>query len=177
MINKFICKNCGIIFYDKYLHKKRVYCSRKCRNGYDSKLRVHGDSKECTQCHLIKSFSDYHKLANRPLGLNARCRDCRSNIAKERFIRNREAESHKRRYQHIKSRYGLSPEEYDAMCEIQDGKCAICQRSRPLTIDHNHKTDAVRGLLCYSCNSFIGMAQDNIEILQKAIEYLCKYEK
>ncbi|MFI8944092.1 endonuclease domain-containing protein [Streptomyces syringium] len=35
--------------------------------------------------------------------------------------------------------------------ELQDGRCACCNAS-PSTIDHDHRTGAVRGLLCTSCN-------------------------
>ena len=39
-------------------------------------------------------------------------------------------------------------------------------------VDHSHITNEVRGLLCSKCNSLLGMANDDIEILKKAIEYL-----
>ena len=45
----------------------------------------------------------------------------------------------------------------------------------PLYVDHCHKTNTLRDLLCHQCNSFLGHAKDNIEILQKAIDYLHKH--
>ena len=45
---------------------------------------------------------------------------------------------------------------YDEMLEAQDGHCALCPavaKSRRLHIDHDHKTLAVRGLLCFRCNA------------------------
>lgn len=55
----------------------------------------------------------------------------------------------------------------------QKGLCAICQR--PMTkinIDHCHKTNKLRGLLCTACNVGLGNFQDSIPTLKKAIEYL-----
>jgi hypothetical protein len=45
-----------------------------------------------------------------------------------------------------------------------------------LSVDHNHTTGAVRGLLCANCNLAIGYANDDPVVLRKAIAYLDKYE-
>jgi hypothetical protein len=84
--------------------------------------------------------------------------------------------------------YGLSWEEYERMRFEQDDRCAICgnketslsRRStgeiRPLSIDHNHRTGRIRGLLCRACNHLIGNADEDQEILLRAINYLNKYK-
>lgn len=46
-----------------------------------------------------------------------------------------------------------------------------------LYIDHCHKTNQVRGLLCFSCNSALGHFKDNVESLKKAIKYLKKWQE
>jgi Recombination endonuclease VII len=74
---------------------------------------------------------------------------------------------------------GLTPEEFDRIVEAQDGKCAICLTPpgrRSLHLDHDHKTGHARGLLCKDCNHMLGCAEDEIEILEAAIEYLQKYQ-
>jgi len=72
-----------------------------------------------------------------------------------------------------KHRYGISPEEYNTLVIQHEGKCRICRRlDDVLCIDHNHKTDKIRGLLCHKCNTILGMAGDNIEVLSNAIKYL-----
>lgn len=92
--------------------------------------------------------------------------------------------------QSFTSRY-LLKEEYAAMFEQQGGVCAICKKPetavqrkflyegeppieviKRLAIDHNHLTNEIRGLLCYKCNIMLGMADDNIDTLFAAIEYL-----
>lgn len=80
----------------------------------------------------------------------------------------------------IKNLYGLSIEQFHLMLRLQKGKCAICrQEPQPLRdgrtgwmIDHCHKTDKVRGLLCKNCNWMLGQAKDSPEILRLGAIYL-----
>lgn len=73
----------------------------------------------------------------------------------------------------------LSPYEY--ILKKQGGVCAICKcvdkSGRSLAIDHNHNTNAVRGLLCGSCNRGLGLFKDDVKILSEAIKYLKNDEK
>jgi DNA-directed RNA polymerase subunit RPC12/RpoP len=79
------------------------------------------------------------------------------------------------------TKYGLTEEELDNLYEKQKYKCAICGvteselRGHILNIDHDHKTEKSRGLLCTSCNQGLGMFKDNIPRLLDAIEYLRKH--
>jgi hypothetical protein len=73
--------------------------------------------------------------------------------------------------------YGITDEEYWAIYEFQGGRCYICQRAngtkKRLSVDHDHKTGIVRGLLCTMCNKYtLGWARDCIEFFKRAIEYL-----
>ena len=64
----------------------------------------------------------------------------------------------------VSSRYGLSPEEYTDLVTQCGVGCNICGKSFTETkhcIDHNHTTDKVRGLLCRSCNVFLGWFEKN----------------
>lgn len=69
----------------------------------------------------------------------------------------------KRRY--ALKKYGLTPEDYDAMLERQSGRCAICASPDPHSrwgrfhIDHDHETGRVRGLLCHPCNLHLGLVE------------------
>ena len=78
-------------------------------------------------------------------------------------------------------RMGLSLKDYEKFFHTQGGKCAICGKSETMTrhgklkrlaVDHNHKTGDIRGLLCSRCNLAIGMFEEDISILENAIEYL-----
>jgi hypothetical protein len=86
----------------------------------------------------------------------------------------------------ILRRRQITLERYHAMLVEQDDRCAICNRKENrksrnggitrLCIDHCHETNAVRGLLCHSCNTAIGKLEDNLELILKAHDYV-KYHK
>lgn len=73
---------------------------------------------------------------------------------------------------------GITTDEYAEMLKRQENVCAICKRpqtdrrKRRLAIDHDHKTDRIRGLLCTRCNQMIGFSLDSPEILRSAALYL-----
>lgn len=85
-----------------------------------------------------------------------------------------------KRKSYIKAKYGITLEEYDQMMEDQNYGCAICGESckinKNLTIDHNHRTGKVRGLLCSKHNRAIGLLEDDPEMLEKALTYLLNGE-
>jgi hypothetical protein len=82
----------------------------------------------------------------------------------------------------LRQRYGLKVEEYEWLFAMQKGRCAICRRPErrfgadglllPLSVDHCHSTNRIRGLLCWNCNQAIGRLGDDPEILQRAVVYL-----
>ena len=90
-----------------------------------------------------------------------------------------EANKKRRRKDALSWKYKISEEEYNKILEKQVGLCAICGSDSPrrkgsknFAVDHNHTTMEVRGLLCHPCNVMIGLAKDNIEVLETAIRYL-----
>jgi hypothetical protein len=83
-------------------------------------------------------------------------------------------------------RYGITREEFDALLERQNGRCAICGESFGDVaphIDHDHSCcprekacgKCVRGLLCASCNRGLGCYRDSPERLFNAAVYLERF--
>lgn len=74
--------------------------------------------------------------------------------------------------------YGISLEEVAEMRKKQGNKCAICERefgtdkANSPHIDHEHSSGWVRGLLCTTCNTGLGCFKDDIQKLQRAVEYV-----
>ncbi len=77
-------------------------------------------------------------------------------------------------YRHRIKSYGLSEEDYLSLLSACNSVCSICQvpTDNTLHIDHCHKTGKVRGLLCTTCNTCLGLARDNPDLLHKMISYL-----
>lgn len=76
----------------------------------------------------------------------------------------------------ILQKYALKVAEYWAIFRHQGEHCAICNRARGvakrLSVDHDHETGFVRGLLCGTCNSMLGDARDDPEFFDRAAAYL-----
>ncbi len=82
---------------------------------------------------------------------------------------------HIRRKSLLNYYYGLSLEAYQSLVDKNNGKCWICNSfpiNRKLFVDHCHKTEKIRGVLCSKCNTAIAFFNDDINILNSAIEYL-----
>lgn len=76
--------------------------------------------------------------------------------------------------------YGIKKAEYDEMLLSQAGVCAIChqptnhKKHKRLSVDHDHATGKVRGLLCHTCNVGLGAFKDDVARLTAAIAYLSR---
>lgn len=88
-----------------------------------------------------------------------------------------------RKEKYLIARYGINQKDYDNILISQNNSCAICKQHlfnydsktgvlRKMATDHCHKTNTVRGILCFKCNIGLGSFKDNIECLLSAIEYL-----
>lgn len=83
----------------------------------------------------------------------------------------------------LRSTFGITLDDYSSILADQGGKCAICgaeekdevevgRKIAKLCVDHCHKTNVIRGILCHNCNRSIGLLKDNPDILEKAASYL-----
>jgi hypothetical protein len=73
--------------------------------------------------------------------------------------------------------YGITLTEYRRMLREQGGKCAICGAKpkpggRRLHVDHDHRTGAIRGALCWKCNAALRWLRDDPAIAASAARYL-----
>lgn len=130
--------------------------------------------KDCRTCQGTKPLDEFHRNCKARDGRLNHCKECVREANRARWRkRPRWATSEHRRAAHLRLTYGMTVEEYDAMAASQSGRCAICKAETDnLRIDHDHATDAVRGLLCHSCNTGLGHFRDSPEHLQSAVEYL-----
>lgn len=87
----------------------------------------------------------------------------------------------------LKKKFGIDVTEYAALAKAQGYVCDICGNPesfinsrtkvvQELSVDHDHDTGKVRGLLCVRCNRMLGYGRDDQAILQRAIAYLAKHK-
>ena len=135
-------------------------------------------------------MSDKWTYEQQPATPGRDCKDCKGTASQgrrpapypgprcathhRRVKRDRKVAAHDRK---VQVTYGLNPGEYDALYRAQGGRCYICQRAkgtgrRKLAVDHDHRTGEVRGLLCSTCNQFIGQVRDNPAAGERLAEYL-----
>jgi hypothetical protein len=125
--------------------------------------------KYCRICGESKNTTEFYRK-------NARvCKLCANKESIQWQKDNPEKVKRIKRGVKLKEKYNLSIIEYEELLNKQGGSCAICNSlpiRRNLDIDHDHITGKIRGILCESCNKAIGMFKDDIELLNKAINYL-----
>lgn len=154
----------------------KTYNGTPCHRGHGAlRLTINGTCVECSR-QSSRAWSRRNPEGHREKRARFRARNP---------VAVREHQTRK----NLKRFYGLTFEQYDALFECQHGRCAVCtlplvrqtDRARPFTkhvvnavgrVDHDHETNAVRGLLCGKCNTLLGNARDNEQILLNAIGYL-----
>ena len=136
--------------------------------------------KKCTRCYQVLPLSAFtiRQSGSRKGHPTSYCKACKV----KRQAQNYNNDTYMRivRPYQLKSKYGITSEDYEKLLESQSGKCAICgtddgasaKGSSTFSIDHCHETGNVRGLLCNTCNRGLGFFKDNPVVLASAIKYL-----
>ncbi len=148
-------------------------------------------NKKCNRCNRVKSLSEFYRNKKYKDNFTTWCRECFCDYHKEHgreyyqsekgqlaYKKYRRSDGYKKvqRKSKLKYYYGITLIEYDQMFEDQNGVCAVCgnmnDSGQRLSIDHDHKTGKIRGLLCHRCNVALGYAKDSVDLLEKLIKYL-----
>lgn len=141
--------------------------------------------KECTKCKISKELPEFYTDARRKQGVTSWCRECWREY--ERLRRERLG-FRGRKNRKLKYLYGMTYQEYMAMLKAQGGVCAICgskettvnaknDKVQKLSVDHDHATGKVRGLLCTACNKALGLLNDDLSRILKAHDYLLNHQE
>lgn len=82
----------------------------------------------------------------------------------------------KHRLYRLRTRYGITQEQYDELFSKQEGRCAICKKHQSelkarLVLDHCHKTSEIRALLCHYCNLWV-VGKLRKDTIQPIYDYL-----
>lgn len=132
-------------------------------------------TKVCKQCGKEGSLDLFQKDITKKDKVRPECKECTAANRKKRYspVVNRK--------NNMQKNFGKGIlETYKHLFDLQGGVCAICQspengRYAHLSVDHDHDTGKIRGLLCNNCNRGIGLLKDDPKILEQAKEYIEKY--
>lgn len=171
---------------------KKIYIAGKMSGEPDLP-----NEKCCSSCKKIQPLTEFYPKKNR-------CRLCLLDYARqwraanpERVLETQRRNDKKRagtprrsnpphiRRHKLKSRYGLTVEQYEAMFHRQNGRCSVCgalgslepgtyQKNTRLHVDHNHQTGKVRDLLCGHCNRAEGLLRTP-EVCDSLAAYLRRH--
>lgn len=156
----------------------------------------------CAQCRHEKPVGDFPVVTARgKVRYHSYCHECCNTYAKDHRANDPDANKKARAYyranvehkkevarqwrartghdrkQNLRSLYGLSVDDYRLLLTAQNEVCAICKepprgKRKFLSVDHDHETGQVRGLLCTTCNVGMGALRDSPELLRTAAAYL-----
>lgn len=123
------------------------------------KIEAPDGQKWCARCQEFRPLTSFPQRKDRAAG--PYCKPCQRAYNQER---------------RLLINFGLTWDEYDFLLASQDYRCAICRgkpRKHSLSVDHDHKTGEIRGLLCSRCNHrLLGSANDDPARLRAAADYL-----
>lgn len=104
----------------------------------------------------------------------------------EELKRNKYPDTEDRRRIARVSKYGITWDRFCELYTVQDGRCGICDKPISMEkeypdismayIDHCHKVNKIRGLLCVSCNTGLGLLGDTASSIMNAYLYLENFE-
>lgn len=156
------CRTCGKKktldeFYDSIFKEKS--------RSFDGKYHA------CKECARASARRCYHKNFEKGRKKSI----LRNEEYRKKHPEVRVIERHRKLAREINIPYEEVRRFYNKQFMIQQAHCAICGKiTEQLGIDHCHKTNKLRGLLCKSCNLAVGNLQDNSDICSKAEKYLKK---
>lgn len=145
--------------------------------------------KFCHKCQQTKELGEFY-VDRRRNSSRSSCKSC-DRVAGA-ASRNRWRKAHREQYNEYSRwnkrqvRYGLDAEDLLRLLDRQEGLCAIKGCNKRISfdsvdkcdkphVDHNHVTGEVRGLLCLTCNTGLGMFGDSPDLLVAAREYLLRH--
>lgn len=116
-------------------------------------------AKRCCRCGALRLREHFTSDAKNRDGLRSWCKRCVKEYRRDWARRHPD----KVRAANQRNRYGV---------EVQLDQCAICSTTTDLCVDHDHKLDSIRGVLCRTCNLGCGYFHDDAELLRCAAAYL-----
>jgi hypothetical protein len=164
-------------------------------------MAVAGEGQiQCARCGEVKQDTEFGRDPKKHNGKTSYCRDCARQTVHEwrqryperyealKKMPRTEVQKLRRRDIDLQKKYRMTVVDFDELLAGQGGGCAICggqpsgkgKAGSRLHVDHDHRCcpgvgscgECIRGLLCGSCNTMLGLAGEMAERLRAAADYL-----
>lgn len=165
--------------------------------------------KTCTKCGETKALEEFSKSTQVKSGYGAWCLVCtrKAKAESNARIQARDGDDWKdrrrayvRRYrekypdrvkeqersQNLRTKFGISVEQYDAMLADQGGVCVcgVAPGTRRFAVDHDRSCcsgnkscgKCLRGLLCSNCNTALGLLKESRTTIENLLNYMERHK-
>lgn len=122
----------------------------------------------CTKCGIDFPLTEFYPYKSSSKGFRSACKTCDYVVEKKRLKGNTKAHKQK----NLLKCFGITVEDFNNQLDYQNDVCSVCGDPNPISVDHCHSSGKIRGILCRSCNTMLGMAKDNPNTLLSGIKYL-----
>lgn len=162
---------------------KRCETAKNLSDFKKKKSGKFGITAICKSCEKkIRSSEEYRSKERSRINANTELKEKRNKDSNLWKKKNKSKNFKTQKNWFLKKLYGITLEQYNLMFTSQEGKCAICERHQSilqnsLAVDHNHDNGEIRKLLCSDCNTALGLAKENPDLLIKMAEYINSYKE
>ncbi len=136
--------------------------------------------KTCGKCNEVKSIEKFRQTSKSKGHYSPWCRTCIRLFHEEYW-----SSPEMIRVRNLRGTYGMTAEEYDEYLTRQNSACAVCYkpetiinhvsgRVAALSVDHDHQTGRIRGLLCQKCNHALGKLRDDPMRIEALLNYVAR---
>ncbi|MBA3936831.1 MAG: hypothetical protein H0X38_05165 [Planctomycetes bacterium] len=172
------CKTCrGAWAHARYERTKgRIVVARPRFTQADlAQIRARGEQR-CLCCHTAKPLSTFavSAITGHPRRICTACRAAQN----QAWIAGNEPRYRRKIRARACRRYGITTHDFERMLTEQNHACAIC--GLPLgtwhqTIDHDHASRRVRGIVHRHCNLALGNAREDPRVLIGCLLYVRRH--
>lgn len=147
-----LTKSCGCLMAEAGRARMRLLNANKKQRGV---INTATGYKQCLKCGSFKPLDDFQSDPRHFDGCQSRCKTCTAD-------------------QRLMFLYGSDLETKQTLIKQQLGRCPGCLRevSERDSLDHDHQTGRVRGVLCDQCNMAIGLLSDDVDRLERLRSYI-----
>lgn len=155
--------------------------------------------KECQKCKIVQEVSNFYKRTRSKDGLQCICKTCNAvhrnsqyhknhehELKKLSDYNNRESSKIRRINFQLRKLYNVDLDFYNTKLLSQDNRCAICKTHESefktrLSLDHDHESGKIRGILCTNCNVNVGFLEKGksrkIQLIEETLEYINEHKE